>query len=68
MMISRANLIATLKDQQFDLGGLTMDFTNDNQGSNLVVMTRHTNDKWLAMQDSTWGDWLDPQQKTPTKD
>lgn len=66
--ITRANLIATLKGQQFDLGGLTMDFTNDNQGSNLVVMTRHTNDKWLAMQDSTWGDWLDPQQKTPTKD
>lgn len=66
--ITRTNLLATFKGQQFDLGGLTMDFSNDNQGSDLVVMTRHTNDKWLAMQDSTWSDWLDQQQKTPTKD
>ncbi|QQZ27983.1 ABC transporter substrate-binding protein [Thiothrix subterranea] len=66
--ITRTNLLATFKGQQFDLGGLTMDFSNDNQGSDLVVMTRHTNDKWLAMQDNTWRDWLDPQQKTPTKD
>lgn len=66
--ITRTNLLATFKGQQFDLGGLTMDFSNDNQGSDLVVMTRHTNDKWLAMQDSTWSDWLDPQQKTPMKD
>lgn len=66
--ITRTHLLATFKGQQFDLGGLAMDFTNDNQGSDLVVMTRHTNDKWLAMQDSTWSDWLDQQQKTPTKD
>lgn len=66
--ITRTNLLATFKGQQFDLGGLTMDFSNDNQGSDLVVMTRHTNDKWLAMQDNTWRDWLDSQQKTPTKD
>lgn len=66
--ITRTNLLATFKGQQFDLDGLTMDFSNDNQGSDLVVMTRHTNDKWLAMQDSTWSDWLDQQQKTPTKD
>ncbi|WML86437.1 ABC transporter substrate-binding protein [Thiothrix subterranea] len=66
--ITRTHLLATFKGQRFDLGGLAMDFTNDNQGSDLVVMTRHTNDKWLAMQDSTWSDWLDQQQKTPTKD
>lgn len=66
--ITRNHLLATFKGQQFDLGGLTMDFNNDNQGSDLVVMTRHTNDKWLAMQDSTWSDWLDQQQKIPTKD
>ena len=66
--ITRTNLLARFKGQQFDLGGLTMDFSNDNQGSDLVVITRHTNDKWLAMQDSTWRDWLDQQQKIPTKD
>jgi ABC-type branched-subunit amino acid transport system substrate-binding protein len=66
--ITRNNLLATFKGQQFDLGGLAMDFSNDNQGSDLVVMTRHTNDKWLAMQDNTWHDWLEQQQKTPTKD
>lgn len=66
--INRANLLAAFRGKQFDLGGLAMDFSNDNQGSDLVVMTRHTNDKWLAMQDNTWRDWLDPQQKTPTKD
>lgn len=66
--ITRTNLLDTFKGQRFDLGGLTMNFTDDNQGSDLVVMTRHTNDKWLAMQDSTWRDWLDPQQKTPMKD
>jgi len=66
--ITRTNLLATFKGQQFDLGGLTMDFSNDNQGSDLVVMTRHTNDKWLAMQDGTWRDWLNPQQKTAPKD
>lgn len=66
--LNRSNLLNTFKGQQFDLGGLTMNFSNDNQGSDLVVMTRHSTDKWLDMQDSTWRDWLDQQQKTPTKD
>ncbi|SEB12188.1 amino acid/amide ABC transporter substrate-binding protein, HAAT family [Thiothrix caldifontis] len=66
--ITRANLLTTFKGQQFDLGGLNMDFTHDNQGSDLVVMTQYVNDKWLAMQDSAWRDWLDQQQKTPTTD
>ncbi|UOG93774.1 MAG: ABC transporter substrate-binding protein [Candidatus Thiothrix sulfatifontis] len=66
--INRANLLAAFRGKQFDLGGLAMDFSNDNQGSDLVVMTRHTNDKWLAMQDNTWRDWLNQQQKSPTKD
>ncbi|OQX07988.1 MAG: branched-chain amino acid ABC transporter substrate-binding protein [Thiothrix lacustris] len=66
--INRSNLLAAFRGKQFDLGGLAIDFSNDNQGSDLVVMTRHTTDKWLAMQDNTWRDWLNQQQKSPTKD
>jgi hypothetical protein len=62
--ITRANLLATFNGQQFDLGGLNMDFTNDNQGSDFVVMTQYSPDKWRALQDSVWNTWLAPQQKT----
>jgi hypothetical protein len=66
--ITRANLLATFNGQQFDLGGLNMDFTNDNQGSDFVVMTQYSPDKWQALQDSVWNTWLAPQQKTPKAD
>lgn len=66
--ITRANLLTTFKGQQFDLGGLNMNFTNDNQGSDFVVMTQYSPDKWQALQDSAWKTWLAPQQKTPQAD
>lgn len=66
--ITRTNLLATFKGQQFDIGGLGMDFTNDNQGSDFVVMTQYSPDKWLTMQDSTWQGWLNQQQKASKAD
>lgn len=66
--ITRSNLLATFKGQQFSLGGLSMDFTSDNQGSDFVVMTSLSQDKWLAMQDSTWRSWFEQQQKTAKTD
>lgn len=56
--ITRSNLLATFKGQTFDLDGLQMDFSNDNQGSDLVVMTTLRNNKWLAMPETAWQDWL----------
>ena len=56
--ITRANLLATFKGQQFDLDGLEMNFSDDNQGSDLVVLTRNSPEKWLALQDSAWQNWL----------
>ena len=37
-----------------------MDFSNDNQGSDLVVMTVLSQDKWLTMPDSAWRNWVKP--------
>ncbi|MEZ5452591.1 MAG: ABC transporter substrate-binding protein [Thiothrix sp.] len=62
--ITRRNLLATFKGQQFNLDGLNMDFSKDNQGSDLVVLTSLSDTKWQAMQDSSWQRWLNPKQKT----
>ena len=64
--ITRANLLATFKGQQFDLGGLNMNFSHDNQGSDFVVMTQYSADKWRSLQNSAWQSWLDQKQKTTT--
>jgi len=37
--ITRENFLQTALGHRFDLGGLEIDFTEDNQGSDLVVMT-----------------------------
>lgn len=34
--INRASFLNAVRGRTFDLGGLTLDFTNDNQGSDLV--------------------------------
>jgi len=34
--ITRANFLAAARGKTFDLGGLTLDFTDDNQGSNFI--------------------------------
>ena len=35
--LTRESFLATLRGRRFDLGGLQMDYTSDNQGSDLVV-------------------------------
>jgi ABC-type branched-subunit amino acid transport system substrate-binding protein len=56
--ITRSDLLAAFQGQQFDLDGLNMDFTTDNQGSDLVVMTALTQDKWRSMDENTWQTWI----------
>lgn len=55
--MSRVNVVAALRGKQFDLGGLPLDFTNDNQGSDLVVVTTLANNKWAPMDSATWKGW-----------
>lgn len=37
--LTRTSFLAAARGSRFDLGGLTIDFTNDNQGSDYVLMT-----------------------------
>ncbi len=37
--ITRQSFLAAVKGKRFDLGGLQLDFTDDNQGSDLVIST-----------------------------
>jgi len=37
--ITRQSFVAAIKGKKFELGGLQLDFTNDNQGSDLVIST-----------------------------
>lgn len=55
--MSRANVVAALRGKQFDLGGLPLDFSNDNQGSDLVVLTMLADNKWAPMDSATWKGW-----------
>ena len=44
--ITRAGLLATIRGQRFDVGGLELDFSSDNQGSDLVIATYLANDRF----------------------
>ncbi|CAA6800487.1 MAG: ABC-type branched-chain amino acid transport systems, periplasmic component [uncultured Thiotrichaceae bacterium] len=59
--ITRENLIAAFKGNKFDLGGLEMDFSDDNQGSDLVVLTKLLKNKWVPLKDSNWNALLNMQ-------
>jgi hypothetical protein len=37
--LTRANFLAAARGRPYDLGGITVDFTNDNQGSDFVQLT-----------------------------
>jgi hypothetical protein len=52
--ITRDNLMAALKGHKFNLGGLAMDFTNDNQGSDLVVLTTLSKGQWIPLKKTHW--------------
>ena len=52
--ISRAKFLDAIKGRKFDLGGLKLDYTNDNQGSDLVVLTNLTPDGFKPMSLRAW--------------
>ena len=52
--ITRRAFLAALRGRRFELGGLTMDFTEDNQGSDLVLLTQLTPDGYRVMRRDDW--------------
>jgi len=44
--ITRDSLLSAINGKRFDVGGLNLDFSNDNQGSDLVVATYLDNDRF----------------------
>lgn len=47
--ISRENFLKAARGQRFDLGGLPLDFTNDNQGSDFVLLTYLQNGEYKTV-------------------
>jgi ABC-type branched-subunit amino acid transport system substrate-binding protein len=52
--ITRAKFLEAMRGRNFDLGGLKLDYRNDNQGSDLVVLTNLTPDGFKPMSLSAW--------------
>ncbi len=52
--ITRAKFLANLRGRKFSLGGLSLDYSSDNQGSDLVVLTNLTSDGFKPMSLSAW--------------
>ncbi|NJN45177.1 MAG: ABC transporter substrate-binding protein [Candidatus Competibacteraceae bacterium] len=44
--LTRDNFLQAVRDNQFDLGGLKLDFTNDNQASDFVLLTDLQGEKY----------------------
>lgn len=47
--ITRDLLLSTIKGKRFDVGGLILDFTSDNQGSDLVIATYLENERFSIL-------------------
>jgi len=52
--ISRSKFVNAILGKRFDLGGLKLDYSNDNQGSDLVVLTNLSSDGFTPMSVSAW--------------
>jgi len=52
--ITRQKFLGAVLGQKFDLGGLKLDFSNDNQGSDLVILTNLSPDGFKPMSVSAW--------------
>ncbi len=52
--ITRAKFLDAVRGRTFDLGGLKLDYSNDNQGSDLVVLTNLTPDGFKPMSLRAW--------------
>ena len=44
--ITRDSLLSTINGRKFNIGGLVLDYSNDNQGSDLVIATYLENDRF----------------------
>ena len=52
--VTREEFLRAVKGRRFNLGGIALDFTTDNQGSDLVVLTHLTEDGWRPMPSRMW--------------
>ena len=52
--VTREGLLKAVRGKRFNLGGLKMDFTRDNQGSDMVALTYLTEDGYRPLQRSDW--------------
>lgn len=53
--ITRENFLKAVRGRKFELDGLKMDFTTDNQGSDLVLLTYLDGDNYRKMNPTDWG-------------
>ncbi|WP_457667118.1 ABC transporter substrate-binding protein [Thiolapillus sp.] len=51
---TRKSFMNAALGKKFDLGGLVLDFTDDNQASDLVVLTRLAPDGWKTLGNDQW--------------
>jgi ABC-type branched-subunit amino acid transport system substrate-binding protein len=56
--LTRDSLVAAALGRVFDLGGVRLDFSDDNQGSDLVLTTVLTPAGWSVMQQGDWQQWV----------
>jgi len=56
--LTRESLVAAALGRVFDLGGVRLDFSDDNQGSDLVLTTVLTPAGWIVMQQGDWQQWV----------
>ena len=56
--ITRPNFVNVYKGLKLDLGDLLLDFSDDNQGSDLVVSTGLADNSWQVMDDAFWRRWI----------
>ena len=52
--LTRANLLRTIRGNTFELGGLKLDFVDNNQGSDLVVTTYLDGNQYRVMGPAVW--------------
>jgi ABC-type branched-subunit amino acid transport system substrate-binding protein len=52
--LNRRNFLSAARNARFDLGGLTLEFIGDNQGSDLVTTTYYSNKEYRPMTHSDW--------------
>ncbi len=52
--VTRENFLKAIRGKKFNIGGLEMDFTRDNQGSDMVALTYLTEEGYRPLRQSDW--------------